>query len=40
MRAKIEAGEKPYSNQLVGFRLGGKPIDEYAPDFWRVPWRC
>ena len=36
MRAKIEAGEKPYSNQLVGFRLGGKPIDEYAPDFWLI----
>ena len=33
MRAKMEAGEKPYSNQLVGFALGGKPIDEYAPDF-------
>ena len=36
MRAKMEAGEKPYSNQLVGFALGGKPIDEYAPDFWLV----
>ncbi len=36
MRAKMEAGEKPYSNQLVGFRLGGKPIEEYAPDFWLV----
>ena len=32
----MEAGEKPYSNQLVGFALGGKPIDEYAPDFWLV----
>ncbi|MDA8711138.1 aminomethyl transferase family protein [Alphaproteobacteria bacterium] len=36
MRAKIEAGEKPYSNQLVGFVLGGKKIEEYAPDFWLV----
>ena len=36
IRAKIEAGEKPYSNQLVGFALAGKPIDEYAPDFWLV----
>ncbi len=36
MRAKMEAGEKPYSNQLVGFKLGGKPIEEYAPDFWLV----
>jgi glycine cleavage system aminomethyltransferase T len=36
MRAKMEAGEKPYSNQLVGFVLGGKKIEEYAPDFWLV----
>jgi aminomethyltransferase len=32
----MEAGDKPYSNQLVGFVLGGKPIEEYAPDFWLV----
>ena len=36
MRAKMEAGDKPYSNQLVGFKLGGKPIEEYAPDFWLI----
>ena len=36
MRAKMEDGEKPYSNQLVGFKLGGKPIEEYAPDFWLI----
>ncbi len=36
MRVKMEAGDKPYSNQLVGFVLGGKPIEEYAPDFWLV----
>ena len=36
MRATMEAGDKPYSNQLVGFVLGGKPIEEYAPDFWLV----
>ena len=36
MRAKMEAGDKPYSNQLVGFVLGGKPIEEYAPDFWLI----
>jgi len=36
MRDKMEAGKKPYSNQLVGFRLGGKPIEEYAPDFWLI----
>ena len=36
MRAKIESGDKPYANQLVGFKLGGKPIEEYAPDFWLI----
>ena len=36
MRTKMEAGDKPYSNQLVGFKLGGKPIEEYAPDFWLI----
>ncbi len=36
MRATMEAGDKPYSNQLVGFVLGGKPIEEYAPDFWLI----
>ena len=36
IRDKIEAGKKPYSNQLVGFKLGGKPIEEYAPDFWLI----
>ena len=36
MRTKMEAGEKPYSNQLVGFVLGGKKIEEYAPDFWLI----
>jgi aminomethyltransferase len=36
MRAKMESGDKPYANQLVGFKLGGKPIEEYAPDFWLI----
>jgi glycine cleavage system aminomethyltransferase T len=35
-RAKLEAGEPPYSHTLVGMKLGGKPIDEYAPDFWLI----
>ena len=34
--AVIEAGHKPYKLQLVGLELGGKPIEEYAPDFWLV----
>ena len=36
MRTKMESGDKPYANQLVGFKLGGKPIEEYAPDFWLI----
>ena len=36
MGADIKAGEKPYKLQLVGMELGGKPIDDYAPDFWLV----
>jgi len=36
MGAEIKDGKKPYKLQLVGFELGGKPIEEYAPDFWLV----
>ena len=35
-RAEIEAGRPPYKLTLVGMRVGGRPIDEYAPDFWLV----
>ena len=36
MGADIKAGKKPYKLQLVGLELGGKPIDDYAPDFWLI----
>ncbi|MDC3024916.1 aminomethyl transferase family protein [Candidatus Pelagibacter sp.] len=36
MGADIKAGKKPYKLQLVGMELGGKPIDDYAPDFWLI----
>jgi len=36
MSAEIKAGKKPYKLQLVGLELGGKPIDDYAPDFWLI----
>ena len=36
MKADIKAGKKPYKLQLVGLELGGKPIEEYAPDFWLI----
>ena len=36
MRAEIAAGRPPFSIVLVGMKLGGRPIDDYAPDFWLV----
>ena len=36
MRDHLRGGEKPYKLQLVGLSLGGKPIEEYAPDFWLI----
>lgn len=35
-REQVEAGKPPFHNQLVGMKLGGKPIEDYAPDFWLV----
>jgi glycine cleavage system aminomethyltransferase T len=35
-RAQLEAGNPPFTQMLVGMRLGGKPITDYAPDFWLV----
>ena len=36
MRAEFEAGRPPFKMVMVGMKLGGKPIDDYAPDFWPV----
>ena len=36
MRNEIAAGRPPFSMVMVGMKLGGKPIDDYAPDFWLV----
>ena len=35
-RAEIEAGRYPFRLKLVGLSLGGRPITDYAPDFWLV----
>ena len=35
-RAEIEAGRFPFKLKLVGLRLGGKPVTDYASDFWLV----
>ena len=36
MKSEISSGGQPYKLQLVGMELGGKPIEEYAPDFWLI----
>lgn len=35
-RAAIDAGRPPFRLRLVGLSMGGKPITDYAPDFWLV----
>jgi aminomethyltransferase len=32
----IENGEYPFANKLVGLKMGGEPIRDYAPDFWLI----
>jgi hypothetical protein len=36
MKKQIKNGEKPYKLQLVGMELGGKPIEDYANDFYLI----
>ena len=35
-RAMIDGGEYPFRLKLVGLKLGGQAITDYAPDFWLV----
>ena len=35
-RDLVEAGTPPFRMVMVGMRVGGRPIDDYAPDFWLV----
>ena len=35
-RTRIEAGDYPFALKMAGLRMGGKPITDYAPDFWLV----
>ncbi|MGI9297974.1 MAG: aminomethyl transferase family protein [Gammaproteobacteria bacterium] len=34
MKADLAAGEKPYPLQLVGLAFGGRPVEDFARDFW------
>ncbi len=36
VRSEMEAGNPPFKTILVGMLFGGKPIDDYAPDFWLI----
>ena len=35
-RSEMEAGRFPFKMKMVGLRLGGNPIIDYANDFWLV----
>ncbi|MET3662463.1 glycine cleavage T C-terminal barrel domain-containing protein [Aquamicrobium ahrensii] len=35
-RAAIEAGRSPFTMTMVGLTFGGKPVTDYAPDFWLI----
>ena len=35
-RALVEAGMPPFRLMLAGLVLGGRPIEDYAPDFWLI----
>ena len=36
IREQVDAGNPPFKMVMVGMTIGGKPIDDYAPDFWLV----
>ena len=36
VRSLVEAGNPPFKLTLAGLALGGRPIEEYAPDFWLI----
>ncbi|MCG8420488.1 MAG: aminomethyl transferase family protein [Proteobacteria bacterium] len=35
-RAEIDAGRYPFKLKMVGIKLGGRPIIDYANDFWII----
>ena len=36
MRSELKSGKKPYKLQLVGLQMGGRPIEDFANDFWLI----
>jgi aminomethyltransferase len=35
-KEQIENGNYPFTHKLVGLKLAGEPIRDYAPDFWLI----
>ncbi len=35
-KEQIENGEYPFNHKLIGLKMAGEPIREYAPDFWLI----
>jgi glycine cleavage system aminomethyltransferase T len=35
-KAQIEDGEYPFNLKMVGLKIAGEPIRDYAPDFWLI----
>jgi aminomethyltransferase len=35
-KAQVEAGEYPFALKLIGLKMAGEPIQEYATDFWLI----
>jgi glycine cleavage system aminomethyltransferase T len=33
---QIENGEYPFNLKMVGLKMAGEPIEDYAPDFWLI----
>jgi len=33
---QVESGEYPFTHKMVGLKLAGEPIRDYAPDFWLI----
>jgi len=35
-KEQIENGNYPFNHKMVGLKMAGEPIEDYAPDFWLV----
>ena len=35
-KSQIEAGEYPFTHKMIGLKMAGEPIHDYAPDLWLI----